>query len=423
MGAGYQKSYSLRAPLRVDLQSKASKQDPFSFFAGLREAGPVVPLKLPFVGRVWATTTYDATAAMLKDNALFVQEGRHAGKSGVAGLSWWMPHAIKVLSNNMLLKDEPDHRRLRKLVDQAFQRRLVRDMRGEIEGLADRILDDIDGRDEIDLVASYARRFPLEVICWLLGLPEENRGRFEQWAGYMTSALRGFAVLRVVFTMPGVVNYVREQIEECRRNPREGLISELVRAEEDGDKLSEDELLSMVFLLLFAGFETTTHLIADSVIALEQNPAQKAFLFADPATRMERAVEELGRYMTPVQSTKPRYVARNCDFLGQKLKRGENIVGLLAAANSDPAAFDAPDKLKLDRLPNPHLVFGRGIHFCLGMQLARVEAQSALSRLYGRYPDLALAAPDDLPWIERFGLRGVFALPVRLNSARARKAA
>jgi cytochrome P450 len=423
MGAGYQKSYSLRAPLHVDLQSKASKQDPFSFFASLREAGPVVPLKLPFVGKVWATTTYDATAAMLKDNALFVQEGRHAGKSGVAGLSWWMPHAIKVLSNNMLLKDEPDHRRLRKLVDQAFQRRLVRGMRGEIEALADRILDDIDGCDEVDLVASYARRFPLEVICWLLGLPEENRDKFEAWAGHMTSALRGFTALRVVFTMPGVVNYVREQIEECRRHPREGLISELVRAEEDGDKLSEDELLSMVFLLLFAGFETTTHLIADSVIALERNPAQKAFLFADPAARMERAVEELGRHMTPVQSTKPRYVARDCTFFGQELQRGENIVGLLAAANSDPAAFDEPDRLKLDRLPNPHLVFGTGIHFCLGMQLARVEAQSALARLYGRYPDLALAAPDDLPWIERFGLRGVFALPVRLSPVRSRKAA
>jgi cytochrome P450 len=223
--------------------------------------------------------------------------------------------------------------------------------------------------------------------------------------------------------MPGVVNYVREQIEECRRNPREGLISELVRAEQDGDKLSEDELLSMVFLLLFAGFETTTHLIADSVIALEQNPAQKAFLLADPAARMERAVEELGRYMTPVQSTKPRYVARDCTFFGQKLQRGENIVGFLAASNSDPAAFDEPDVLKLDRLPNPHLVFGTGIHFCLGMQLARVEVQSALSRLYARYPYLELAAPDDLPWIERFGLRGVFALPVRLNGGGLRQAA
>ena len=401
--------------MRVDLQSVASKQDPFAFFAGLRAAGPVVPLKLPFIGKVWATTTHDATAAMLKDNALFVQEARHAGKSGVAGLSWWMPHAIKVLSNNMLLKDEPDHRRLRKLVDQAFQRRLVRDMRGEIEALADRVLDDIAGREEIDLIATYARRFPLEVICWLLGLPEENRRKFEEWAGHMTSALRGFAAIRVVFSMPGVVNYVREQIEECRQRPREGLISELVRAEADGDKLSEDELVSMVFLLLFAGFETTTHFIGDSVIALEQHPEQKAFLFADPVSRMERAVEELGRYMTPVQSTKPRYVARDCEFFGQTLRRGENIVGLLAAANYDPAAINEPDKLKLDRLPNPHLVFGTGIHFCLGMQLARVEAQSALSRLYARYPNLTLAAPDDLAWIKRFGLRGVFELPVRLN--------
>jgi len=223
--------------------------------------------------------------------------------------------------------------------------------------------------------------------------------------------------------MPGVMKYVREQIEECRRQPREGLISELVRAEDDGDKLSEDELVSMVFLLLFAGFETTTHFIADSVIALEQNPEQKAFLLADPATRLERATEELGRYMTPVQSTKPRYVARDCEFFGQRLQRGENIVGFLAAANYDPAEFDEPDKLKLDRLPNPHLVFGSGIHFCLGMQLARVEAQSALTRLYARYPNLELAAPDDLQWIQRFGLRGVFNLPVRLNDAGLRQAA
>ncbi|MDJ0513754.1 MAG: cytochrome P450 [Methyloceanibacter sp.] len=421
-GTGESSVYSLKAPLRVDLQTLESKKDPFSFFAGLRAAGPVIPLKMPFVGSVWATTTYDATAAMLKNNSLFVQEGRHAGKSGVAGLSWWMPHAIKILSNNMLLKDEPDHRRLRKLVDQAFHRRLVRNMRGEIEALADRILDETEGRDEIDLVEAYARRFPLEVICWLLGLPEENRGKFAEWASHMTSALRGFAVLRMVFTMPGVVRYVREQINVCRRSPREGLITELLQAEEDGDKLSEDELLSMVFLLLFAGFETTTHLITDSVIALEQNPEQKEYLFADPAARMERALEELGRYMTPVQSTKPRYVAEDCEFFGQELHRGENIVGFLAAANYDPAVFEEPDKLKLDRLPNPHLVFGTGIHFCLGMQLARVEAQSAIMRLYGRYPNLELAAPDDLPWIKRFGLRGVFSLPLRLNGGGLRQA-
>ena len=179
----------------------------------------------------------------------------------------------------------------------------------------------------------------------------------------------------------------------------------------------------MVFLLLFAGFETTTHLISTSVVALEQNPAQKAYLLADPAARMERAVEELGRYTTPVQSTKPRYAVRDCELFGQKLKRGDIIMGLLAGANYDPAVFDEPDRLKLDRFPNPHLVFGSGIHFCLGMQLARVEAQVALARLYARYPNLALVAPDGIEWIKRFGLRGILELPVRPNAGRVRKAA
>jgi cytochrome P450 len=171
----------------------------------------------------------------------------------------------------------------------------------------------------------------------------------------------------------------REQIEECRRHPLDGLITELVHAEEDGDKLKENELVSMVFLLLLAGFETTTHLIGDSVWALETNPAQKAYLFADPEDRMERAVEGLARYTSPVQSTKPRYVARDTEFFGQQLKRGELIIGLIAAANADPAEFDEPEMLKLGRFPNPHLVFNSGIHFCLGCSLhgSRCRARSA----------------------------------------------
>jgi cytochrome P450 len=210
--------------------------------------------------------------------------------------------------------------------------------------------------------------------------------------------------------------YLRKEIEVCRRAPRPGLISELVRAEEDGDKLSEDELVSMVFLLLLAGFETTTHLITGSIIALEQNPEQKAWLLADPAARMERAVEELARYASPVQSTKPRYIARDAEFFGASLKRGEIIMALVGAANADPAQFEHPESLQLDRMPNPHLVFSSGIHFCLGMQLARVETQSALIRLYARFPNLQIPAPDQLAWIERIGLRGVKSLPVRLNS-------
>jgi cytochrome P450 len=423
MASEHNGPYRLSAPLRFDFETQANKANPFPLFASLRAAGPIVPVKLPFVGKAWVTTTYDATLTMLKDNAAFVQEARHAGKSGMAGMKWWMPRSLKLLTNNMLLKDEPDHRRLRKLVDQAFQRRHVRDMRGNIQHIADRLLDEFEGMDEADLANAYSRLLPLEVICELLGLPVRDREVFSAWAKSATSMRSSFGVFRAFLSMSGVINYVRDQIEDCRLEPREGVISDLLRAEEDGDKLSEDELISMVFLLLFAGFETTTHLISDSIVALDQNPEQKAYLLADPAGRMERAVEELGRYTTPVQSTKPRYVARDCEFFGQTLKRGDIIMGQLAGANYDPAEFDEPDRLKLDRFPNPHLVFSSGIHFCLGMQLARVEAQVALGRLYARYPNLALTSPDDIEWIERYGLRGVKALPVRLNASRVRQAA
>ncbi len=261
------------------------------------------------------------------------------------------------------------------------------------------------------------------MICELLGLPDQDRQIFSMWTKTAVSLRGTFGLFRMMRSMNKVIGYVRGQIEECRRSPREGLISELIRAEADGDKLDENELVSMVVLLLVAGFETTTHLISDSVVALEQNPAQKAYLFADPANRMERAVEELARYTSPVQGTKPRYVAHDREFFGQQLKRGEFIMGLVAAANADPAEFDQPERLKLDRFPNPHLVFSSGIHFCLGMQLARVEAQSAISRLYGRYPNLALAAPDNLQWMDRAGLRGLTSLPLRLNAEPVRRAA
>ncbi len=414
-------AYSLDNPLEFDIQGAAFKRHPLATFTAMREAGPVLPMKLPFVGRAWVTTTHAAALEMVKDNETFVQEGRHAGKSGVAGMQWWMPKTLKLLANNMLLKDEPDHRRLRKLVDRAFKRRDVLAMRGNIEALADRLLDGFDG--EADLLAGYARQLPLAVICDLLGLPEKDRGQFSRWTRSSTSVTGMWGLLRAVGPLRRMLAYVRGQIEEARRSPRDGLISALVQAEEDGDKLNEDELVSMIFLLLVAGFETTTHLIADSIIALETNPQQKAYLFEEPAGRMERAVEELARFTSPVQSTKPRYVAADTVLCGQPLGRGDIIMALLASANSDPAEFEAPEQLLLDRFPNPHLVFSSGIHFCLGLQLARVETQSALARLYARYPALEIVDPDHLPWIERLGIRGVSALPVRLNRPAIRLAA
>jgi len=410
---------SLERPIAVDIESAGFKADPFPTLEVLRRAGPVIPVKLPFVGRTWLTTTHAATLAMVKDNTRFVQEARHAGKSGVVGMQWWMPRSVKILTNNMLLKDEPDHRRLRKLVDRAFQRRDVQAMRERIERVADDLLDHM-GKGRADLLGDYARRLPLEVICDLLGLPEEDREVFSDRTRRAMGVERPIDAVMAFGAIGKLVDYIRVQIEEARRHPRPGLISELVRAEDDGDKLNAEELVSMIFLLLVAGFETTTHLISGSFQALERNPDQKAWLLADPAARMERAVEELARYVSPVQMTKPRHVAQDCDLFGQPLRRGDVIMAMLASANADPAVFDAPDRLRLDRFPNPHLVFSSGIHFCLGMQLARVETQSALTRFYARHPVIEL--PEGLDWIERIGIRGVRALPVQL-SPEARAAA
>jgi cytochrome P450 len=420
--AAHPAHYRLDNPLKFDLQAAAFKRDPLPTFAAMRQAGPVIPVRLPFVGRVWVTTTHESTQAMVKDNALFVQEGRHAGKSGVAGMQWWMPRSLKTITNSMLQKDEPDHRRLRKLVDTAFARRDVLAMRDNIDRIADGILDGFEGRDSVDLAGEFSRRLPLAVISELLGLPPKDRDAFADMARRALSLTNTISMMLAMGSLSRMVDYVREQVEAARRHPRPGLIGELIHAEEEGDKLDESELLSMIMLLLIAGFETTTHLISDSVIALEQHPDQKAWLLADPEGRMERAVEELARFASPVQITKPRYVARDAEFFGQPLHRGELIMAQVAAANADPAAFEAPERLELDRFPNPHLVFSSGVHFCLGQQLARVEAQSALTRLYARFPDLQLA-PGPIEWIARLGIHGPKTLPVRLNGAARRLAA
>ncbi|HEX4198968.1 MAG TPA: cytochrome P450 [Caulobacteraceae bacterium] len=412
-------AYRLSSPLRFDLEGQAFKRDPFPVLAAMRAAGPVIPVRLPLLGKAWMTTTHAATLAMVKDNGLFVQEGRHAGRSGVTGMQWWMPRSLKLLANNMLMKDEPDHRRLRTLVDKAFARRDVLAMRGDIAAIADRLLDGFGGRDEVDLAEAYSRRLPLEVICDLLGLPEKDRGDFARRSQAALAVKGAIGLFQAAASFEKLTDYLRGQIEEVRRTPRRGLIGELVLAEEAGDKLDEDELVSMVFLLLVAGFETTTHLISASVVELEQHPDQKAWLLTNPAARMERAVEELARHASPVQGTKARYVSRDVDFFGQRLGRGELIMAFTASANADPEVFDQPEALRLDRFPNPHLVFSSGIHFCLGMQLARVEAQSALARLYARFPELRIVEPDRLVWMERLGIHGPKSLPVRLGAGSA----
>ena len=406
--------HRLNVPLGFDIAKAAYKQQPFPVIREMHAAGAVVPVKIPILGRVWMTTTHAANEAMVKDNRRFVQEGRNAGTAGLDRLMWWMPRSLKLLTENMLLKDEPDHRRLRTLVDKAFARRGILEMRPRVEALADRLIDRMDASGPVDLVPAYARALPLEVICELLGLPDRDRTAFSEWTRAIAGVNGVLGILRMTTSLNRFVGYMREQIEQCRHSPRPGLISALIEAEEDGARLTENELLAMVAMLLVAGFETTTHLIGGSLYTLETHPDQKAYLLEDPDKRIERSVEELLRYWTPVQNTKQRFIAEDMEFHGQALRRGEVIIAFLAGANADPTVFDAPETLNFDRFPNPHLAFSSGIHFCLGLQLARLEAQVAITRLYARHPNLRMRPPAASDWMSRFGLRGFKRLFVEL---------
>jgi cytochrome P450 PksS len=394
----------------VDFTGQTFFRDPAASIAALRASGPVVATRLPMIGKVWITTTYEATARVLKDSETFTL--RKEGGT-LASLRWWMPAFVATLANNMLTMDEPDHTRLRGIVDEAFRRRAVLDMEPRIRAIADDLAGALfaDG-SPADLVARYAQTLPLSVICELLGLPAADRPKFIAWAntaGRFTSAI---GVLRMILSLWRMKRYLEERLTLVRRHGGEGLIAELVQVEKEGGRISGNEMVSMVFLLLGAGSETTTHLISGSVYELLQNPGLRDWLTED-WSRAGLAVEEFLRFVSPVQFSKPRVVRRDVEIGGVRLKKGDRIMVMLAAANMDPEANACPQQLDLERRPNRHISFGTGIHFCLGHQLARIEGICALQALFTRWPKLRLAVePEQIRWRKRLGLRSIETLPV-----------
>lgn len=407
---------------QFDLTSQAFKRDPHSTLAAMREAGPMIRVKLPLIGVCWVATTYESAGAVLKRKDLFLLDPSAIGKSRLPGILAWLPRSFKVLTKNMLTSDEPDHRRLRSLVEEAFLRHSVDELQPDIERLADRFLDEFEAAanangGEADLLKHFCRDFPLAVICELLGLPDEDRPKFSKWAERITSSTSIAGMLLALPGLWGMFGYLREQFRQCRNQPRPGMISALVEAEHEGRKLSEDELLAMTFLLLFAGHETTTHLISTGLLTLLQHEDQKQKLMAD-WSKAPAAVDEILRFASTIQMTKPRYPKEDIEFFGQQIEKGEMAIAFLASANTDPAAFENPETLDIDRAPNKHLGFGSGIHICLGLKLARAEVATAFEKLFTRYPNLELATSvPDLKWNARIGVRNLLTLPLQLNNA------
>jgi cytochrome P450 len=396
--------------LRLDFTNQDYFRDPAASIERLRSVAPVVEVRFPIIGKVWVTTNYELAGRVLKDSDTF--RLRKSG-GGIAGLRWWMPRIVRTLANNMLTMDEPDHTRLRGIVDEAFRRRAVLDMEPRILAIADGLAGELfaDG-NPADLVARYARRLPLSVICELLGLPIADRARFMAWANTAARIKGPLSFWRMMRGVSAMRPYLEERLQAARAHGGEGLIAELVRVEKEGGRISGDEMVAMVFLLLGAGSETTTHLISGSVYELLKNPALRDWLEQD-WSRANLAVEEFLRFVSPVQFSKPRYVRKDVTLDGVELKKGDKIMVMIAAANMDSKANESPEKLDLERHPNRHVAFGTGIHFCLGFQLARLEGKCALKALFGRWPKLALAIPaDEVRWLPRPGLKAIETLPV-----------
>src|SRR5262245_8364056 len=400
--------------LRFDVTSQEYLRDPAQRLAELRAAGSVVKVRFPIIGKTWITTNSEMAGRVLKDSETFTM--RKDGK--VAGLRWWMPGWVRALAVSMLTMDEPDHTRLRSIVDEAFRRRNVLETEPRISAIADELASELfaDG-SPADLVERYARRLPLSVICELLGLPSADRARFIAWAQTLTRLTGMVGFVRMLAEIGPMRCYLEGQLQRAREMGGEGLIAELVRIGQEERRISAEEMLAMVFLLLGAGSETTTHLISGSAYELTRAPELRDWLEED-WSRANLAVEEFLRFVSPVQFTKPRFVCRDVELAGVRLMQGDRIMAMLGAANMDPATHMHPETLDLARRPNRHLSFGTGIHFCLGHQLARIEAKCALEALFKRWPQLVLANPGaEIRWRRRPGMRAIEMLMVAPSSS------
>ena len=323
---------------------------------------------------------------------------------------------FRSMSHWMLQQDPPDHTRLRGLVVKAFTARRVEDMRPRIQEVVDQTLDRVAGHGHMDLIEDFAFRLPVTIICDMLGIPEEHREVF------YTGSRDGGRILDPVPLTPGEIAqgnaanlmaqmYFQQLFELRRKNPGDDLTTQLVQAEEDGSKLSNEELTANIILLFGAGHETTVNLIGNGLLALHRNADQLALLKANPSL-ITNAIEEFLRYDSSVQLT-GRVALEDIDSLGDKrIPKGETVLCLLGSANRDPAVYpDRPDRLDITRPNVRPLSFGGGIHFCLGAQLARIEAEIAISTLLRRLPGLRLDDAENPEWRPTFVLRGLKRLP------------
>ena len=402
----------------TDLADPVMFSDPYPRYAELRRTAPV--------SRAYSKQLLGGAGYMLTRHEhvmLLHNDVRFSSDPTSQGSSFYMrhlPRMFRLLMSSMVYKDDPDHARLRRLVNKAFTPRRVQQMTGEIERIVAELLDKAErrGSEAIDLVNDVAVPLPLSVISTMLGVGDDDRDQFhvlvERFVVRLGSGSAADA-MRAVPTARKLYAVLERLAEQRRAEPDDGLISALLAASEDGDSLGPDEVIAMIFLLMLAGHDTTANLIGSSAVALIEHPDEAERLRADPVL-MPTAVEELLRYTTPVPCGAARTLLDDVEVDGTTMPKGSKVLGMIISANRDESVFDRPDDLDLGRDPNRHLTFAFGKHFCLGNQLARLEGQTAIGELVRRFPGMRLAAPrEELRYKSVQSLRGFRSLPLRLR--------
>lgn len=391
----------------IDFLNGEFIRNPYPVYAAAREKEPVVRVILPNGRYAWIVTTYEDAVSVLNDTRFVTT---HAHDESVQGE---LPPHLAIVTRNLSSVDPSDHRRLRRLVQKAFTPRMVEGLRGRIEELTNQLLDEVETKGEMRLIEDFAFPLPINVICEMLGVPSEDQDKFRDWSNVIMEGINNPAFAQKTDeTLIQFVDYLQQLVARRRDSLKDDLISELIRVEDEGDMLTEHELYAMVFVLIIAGHETTVNLIGNGLLALLEHPEQKAMLQQQPEL-IHTAIEEILRYDGPVEVTNARWAVVDVTLKGKLIKKGDMVFTSLSSANRDKSNFPEPDRFDITRQVNNHLAFGKGVHYCLGAPLARLEGEIAISTLLRRMPGLRLKNKlDSLEWRRGMIIRGLKEIPL-----------
>ncbi|MBJ8048354.1 cytochrome P450 [Bacillus cereus group sp. N18] len=401
----------LRIEDGINLASAQFKEDAYEIYKESRKVQPILFVNQIEIGKEWLITRYEDALPLLKDNRL-KKDQANVFPQDTKNMYLSVDNSDH-LTTHMLNSDPPNHSRLRSLVQKAFTPKMISQLDGRIQRIADDLISEIERKGTLNLVDDYSFPLPIIVISEMLGIPKEDQAKFRIWShAVIASPETPEEIKETEKQLSEFITYLQYIVDVKRKNPKEDLVSALILAENEGQKLSARELYSMIMLLIVAGHETTVNLITNTVLALLENPKQLQLLKDNPKL-IDSAIEEGLRYYSPVEVTTARWAAEPFQIHDQTIQKGDMVIIALASANRDETVFENPEVFDIMRENNRHIAFGHGSYFCLGAPLARLEAKIAITTLFKRMPELQIKGDrEDIKWQGNYLMRSLEELPL-----------